>query len=223
MSLIKKLKRITLGRIEAFLDTLEDPAYIIPQLEKELAAKLEIAINAQAKSLTSVKSARRKLDETEGKLLRYEKLIQSAISNNDEQLTRKIIAAQILAEEEKQSQEKFLQSTEKAYIQAQQVCLQLKSNIENLRQKAKELKCRNETAKHLQSSFKKQTDFSGNNSSILDTISRMEEKIIAKESEIEVRQELSSFIEDSEAFDDLEKSAEIDKRLNMLKNNLQNE
>ena len=224
MSLIKKLKRITFGRIEAFLDSLEDPAYILPQLQKELAVKLELAINAQAKSLTAVKSVRRKLDELEGKLLRFDRLLETAMVNEDEQLARKTLAAQIQTEEQKSDCEKLLRSTERAYLQAQQVCWQLKVSLDRLKLKARELKHRDSVVKQMQA-MQKSTGlvFDNKSDSILDAVARMEDKIIEKESELEVRMEISPFFLEDGSIEELERKTEIDRRLAELQRNRQSE
>ncbi len=223
MSLIKKLKRITLSRIEAFLDTLENPEYILPQLQKELAGKLDQAINAQAKSLTAVKSARRKLDELEGKLLRYDKLVTAAVAEKDEQLARKILSAQIQVEEEKGRQQSQLQGTEQAYLQAKQVCEQLKKSLDSLKQKVRDLKYRDTMTKQMQAMQRKAgwTD-DCKADSILEAVARMEEKVIERESEVEVRQEMTHLLLDDDSIEELEKKAEVDRRLAELLNNNKN-
>ena len=221
MSLIKKLKRITIGRIEAFLDSLEDPAYILPQLQKEIAAKLDLAINAQAKALTAVKSNRRKLDEIDGKLLRMEKLAIHAVEIDDQKLARKVVSSQIKAEQDKDSIAGQLETAEKAYLQSRQVSTQLKNSLDELKRKSKELKQRKAFTKQMQK-INQSNSFSANavSNSILDAVIRMEDKIIEKEAEIETRLDIDQLYLDENSIDEQIDSIEIEKRLENLKNNI---
>ncbi|MBI9017488.1 MAG: PspA/IM30 family protein [Phycisphaerae bacterium] len=221
MSLIKKLQLITMGRIEAFLDSIEQPEHILPQLQKELAQKLSLAIKAQAKSLTAVKASSRKLDETNGKLLRFQKLTETALKTNDENLARKALAAQLETEEQQKLQENSLTRAEDAYKQAMQVRIQLQDNLNNLKQKCKELQQRNLIVKQkqkIQNNLETQTLPQGD--SILEAISRMEAKIEEKEIELEVNDEIFQTIGfdiDTDTLANLQRQDEIERRLTQLK------
>lgn len=218
MSLIKKLKRITVGRIEAFLDSLEDPAYILPQLQKELAGNLDQAIKAQAKALTAVRAVRRKLDEIDGKLQRYGGLAELALAKGNQELARKIVSAQICAEQDKQSLEGQFQNAENAYLQARAVCMQLRDGLSQLKRKSNELKLRANLSGQIITAQRK-IDFTSN--SIIDSVASMEEKVIEQELAVEIREELAGMLLDEGELEEFERSAEVDRRLEELKKRMQ--
>ncbi len=45
MGLINSLKRITSARLDAFLDSVEDPEILLPRLVKELQGKVGVTLN----------------------------------------------------------------------------------------------------------------------------------------------------------------------------------
>ena len=98
MSLLARLKKISTGKLLAFLDASAHPEQVVPQLVKELLSQRQALRNAEAKSLSVVRSAQRKLEETLGRALRMEHGAELALANNDELTAREALGEQIRVE-----------------------------------------------------------------------------------------------------------------------------
>ena len=221
MGQIDKLKRITKARIEAFLDSLEKPEIIFPQLIKELSEKVKLAAGAEAKALSVVKADQRRLDEANGMVLRFEKGAALAVKAEDTQTAKQAISAQIEAEKKVDIYKKALAQSESAYNAAKHVRIQLTENLKELKIRKKEILHRHRQAQlHKEIINKHQIAPPASTKSILDAVANMEAKIEMQESVIEVQNEIaktlgSSF--DTERIDILENEAEVKKRLDALK------
>jgi len=49
MSIMARLKRVTVGRMEAFLTSVENPETVFPQLVREMEEQVRLATDAEAK------------------------------------------------------------------------------------------------------------------------------------------------------------------------------
>ena len=221
MGKIDRLKRITMARIEAFLDTLEKPEYILPLLVKEMACQVEEAANAKVKALSAVKGARRRLDESSGKVLRLENGAKLAVQAADMDTARQAVAAQIEAEKKLERCRAELEQAEKAYQSAVAVCTQLANNLEELKAKKTELLKQHrqqQLSKQLQEKYTLSVIESGND--LFDAIARMEEKIEQQQIQLEVQSELTKTLGigfNEERVKKLERDAEVDQRLSEIK------
>ena len=224
MGKIDRLKRITMGRIEAFLDSLEKPEYILPQLLKEMGRHVTEALNAKAKALSAVKSTRRRLDEANGKVLRLENGAKLAVQADDIETARQAIAVQIQAEQEVQKRQAELELAEKAHLSADKVCIQLAANLTTLKEKKTALLKQHrqqQLTRQLQKIYIQSIVRPGKD--IFDTIARMENKIEQQEIELEVQSELTKTLGVSfneERVQKLERHAQVDERLNKIKKQL---
>ena len=223
MGQIERLKRITKSRIEAFLDSLERPDVIFPQLVKELSAKVKEAANAEAKALTAVKADQRRLDEANGMMLRFETGAIMAFNSDDITMTKQAISAQITAEKKVDSYKRSLEISESAYTAARQVRIQLHDNLKDIKNRKKEILKRHRQSQLQNKMLQKgepQSPTSTNN--IMDAVARMEAKVELEESRNEVQNEISKTL--GSAFkvgnlDQLENEAEIQRRLQQLREN----
>ena len=93
MGLLKRLRRITKARIEAFLDSVETPELVLPRLVAELGEKVQEAANAEAKSIGATKGAQRKLDEATGRATRLQRGAKLAIDVGDEEYRSRLVGA----------------------------------------------------------------------------------------------------------------------------------
>ena len=222
MGKIDRLKRITMGRIEAFLDSLEKPEYILPQLLKEMGRHVTEASNAKAKALSAVKSARRRLDEANGRVFRLENGAKLAVQADDTETARQAIAIQIQAEQQSQERRAELELAEKAYQSASAVCTQLAANLTELKEKKTALLKQHrqqQLTKQLQKKYTQSIIEPGKD--ILDVIARIESKIEQQQIELEVQTELTRTLGvsfDQERVQKLEHHAQVDERLNKIKN-----
>ena len=221
MGKIDRLKRITLGRIEAFLETLEKPEYILPQLVREMSDLVREAADAKAKALSAVKAARRRLDEANGKVLRLQNGIQLAVQADEMETARQAIAVQIQAEQQAQKCRADLETTEKAYQAADQAYCQLVISLEQLKQKKAQLLRRyrhQELARNLQQQYCRSVI--DPNKDVWETISRMEDKLQQQQFELQAQTELIKTLGvgfQDERIETLEHDAEVDRRLETIK------
>lgn len=222
MGQIDKLKRITKARINAFLDSLEKPEVIFPQLIKELSGKVQQAANAEAKSLSVVKADQRRLDEANGMVLRFKKGAELAVKANEIETAKQALSAQIQAESKLDKCRQSLSASESAYNSARQVRIQLQENLKELKIRKKEILARTRQVQLQDELLNKNNNIKNSDStqSILDAVANMEAKVEFQESIVEVQNEItktlgSSF--DTERLVKLENEAEVQERLNKLK------
>ncbi len=209
MKLIERLKRITIGRIEAFLDSIEEPEHIFPQLVRQMSQQVTAAANAEAKSLGAVKGSQRRLDEAAGRLLRLSQGASLAAKADELDLARQAIAAQIQAEKDVSKCRQELEKAELAYQNSSDARKQFASNLNELKQRKDELIMR---ARQSQS-HRKSLASSDN---ILETVARMEAKIDVDEAETEIRNEISKTLGlsfDEHRVKEIEQNAEVERRL----------
>ncbi|MBW8016825.1 MAG: hypothetical protein FVQ82_11610 [Planctomycetes bacterium] len=212
MKLIERLKRITMGRIEAFLDSVEKPEHILGQLIHEMSEQVSAAANAEAKALGAVKGSQRRFDETAGRLHRLSEGASLAAKANELDLARQAIAAQIQAEEDMQKCRADLEKAELAYMDASDARKQLMNNLNELKQRKDELIAKSQ-------SIKTQTRSIAETGDILDTVARMEAKIDVAQAETEIRNEISKTLGlsfDEQRVRKLEQNAEVQRRLNEI-------
>ncbi|NLF30320.1 MAG: PspA/IM30 family protein [Planctomycetes bacterium] len=215
MGLISRLRRITRGRIEAFLDALEDPALIVPQLIDELADQVKVAANAEAKSLTAVKAHQRKLDEATGRALRMQRGAELALAAGKEDLARQAVALQLQAERDQQSLRDMLAGAQAAHAEARTVRRQLAAELESLRARRGELIRRAKAP-----SGPAPARIASDGRRLLDDVARMEEKAVDASDAADAADETAALIESdlaSRQVDDLLRDNEVQRRLEDLR------
>ena len=191
MGLFKRLHRITVGRIEAFLDRVEDPEVVFPILVKEMEAQLEETAKAESRASANLKYARRELERHQQRLDKYNRGAVLAIKKNDEQTAQLAVEAQIDLERvidlSQQHYDRAVDALEHATSSRKRIARQL----EELRSKKQELLAR---AKIVKAQRKVQRSVSGgigSSDSILDSVARLEANIEEAESKLEIQASLS--------------------------------
>ena len=216
-----------MARIDAFLESLERPEQILPQLIRELADKVNDAVNAEAKSLTAVKAAQRRLDEATGRALRFEKGAAQAVLIDDIETARQALAAQIESEKMVEKNRKILDASSAALLAARQTRTQLQKNLKELRSRKNHIISRSRQAdikKTTISSHEKINVSATDN--ILDAVSRIEAKIDLDEATLEVQNDIARTIDPAlpiERIEQFENNAEINRRLDLLRKNSKNQ
>ncbi len=227
MGKIERLKRITMARVEAFLDSLEKPELILPQLVKEMGRQLEEAASAKTKALSAVKGARRRLDEASGRVSRLENGARLAVQADDMETARQAVAAQIETEKQLDRCRAELEQAEKAYQSAATVCTQLTVNLEELKDKKTALikqHRRQQLTRRLQKQYTQSVIEPAND--LLDAVARMEIKIEQQQVELEAQSELTKALGvnfKEECVKKLECDTQVDQRLAVLKKEIANE
>jgi len=222
MGLISRLKRITIGKIEAFLDAIEKPEDVLPRLIEELEEKVRQAANGEAKALTAVKAAQRKLDEATGRANRMKKGAELALKAEDIDTARRAIAAQMDAEKDVAQWTVSLDTAEQACSGAREVRKRLASDLESLRARKDELIARARAARDQ----KKVAEMMGSmkeGQGILDVVARMEDKVVQDESEAQVMNEVNHILGDLDKYklDELQRNDEVQRRLDELKKEME--
>ena len=215
MGLIKRLQRITSARVTAFLETVDDPATAIPQLVAEMEEKVGMAANAEAKALSAVKSAQRKLDEAQGKVLRMGRGAELALKQGDERTAREALAEQVKAEKDVAAQKESLARAEAAFNGARDARLGLAGQLEELKVRRDEILSRVRTAavqKDIRENILKPGE------GLLDQVARTESVLEQEESGIEIQREMDGPRNGSldERLRRLGREAEVDERLDGL-------
>lgn len=222
MSIVARLKRVTVGRMEAFLTSVEDPETVFPQLVREMEEQVRLATDAEAKAMASVKVAERTRDQASAKLDKMTDGARAALQQGDEATAREAIAAQIQLEDEVARCSAAVATANQSYSDAHGARVQTQKQLDEVRAKKNEILTR---ARVVQSQEKIQRTVQGpsaSTGSILDAVSRMESQLEEKEAGLAVRKELGQSGGGGTAsleqrIEDLHKQSEIERRLEALK------
>ena len=221
MGRMSRLKRITKARIEAFLDSIECPEDTLPQLEKEMAQKVTEVSNAEAKALSAVAGAQRRVDEATGRAMRLDKGAKLALEADDIETSRRAIAALLNAEESIERYNREVASAQTAYANAQIIRKQMQQNLKDLKARKKEILVRSRRAKLKKHALKQyETATPEGMDDILEMVGRMEAKVDQAESEVKVQNHITQTIDitlDTKELDRKVRDAEVDRRLREMK------
>ncbi len=220
MGLIQRIRRLTVARIENFLNTVEDPEVIFPQLVREMEDQVRAAIDAEAKALAALKSAERDAGNTRQKLDRMLRGAEIAVEKGDDKTARDAVKAQIALESDLNVQDDVVTRAGRAYEDAKAARMQIEEQLNELRTKKNEIITRARVAKTQQKIEKTVSGRVNSTASILDAVERMEGKVEEAEAELEIRRgmEKGGVTPSLERrLDELERDSEIEKRLAELK------
>lgn len=220
MSLISRIRRVTVGRIEKFLSTVEDPETVFPELVREMEAQVRAATDAEAKALASAKAAERAEAATGEKLTNMINGAEAAMAKGDEATAREAIQAQLALEQELEAKQKAVEQTRAASNDATAAREQIEKQLGELRGKKDEILTRARVAKAQQKIEKTVHGPSTSAGSILDAVARLESQVEETEAELSIRRgmgEGGATPSLEKRLDDLQKEAEVEKRLEALK------
>jgi phage shock protein A len=173
--LISRLKRITVSRIHAFLETVDEPEVVFPQLIREMQRGVEDAVSAESKAMAALKANQRRLDESMGRSIRLGKGAEMALRQGDEALAREALAEQVKADSAIDNQRLALRQSEAALLQAREGRLHLQSQLEELKRRKKEIISRARSARNLAATYKRAGEIRKAGAAILDEVSRMQQ------------------------------------------------
>ena len=145
--LASRLKRITVSRIKAFLETVDRPDLVFPHLVREIERGIGDAVNAESKAAAAFKANQRRLDESIGRSIRLGKGAEMALRQGDEALAREALAEQIKSDRATEDQRHALEQSETALLQVREVRLHLQAQLEELNRRKKEIVTRARSAK----------------------------------------------------------------------------
>ena len=217
--LVSRLKRITVSRINAFLETVEDPETIFPQLVREMQDRVRDAVKAESKATAANKSNQRHLDESSGRSIRLAKGAELALRHGDESLAREALAEQIKVDSIAENQRRALDQSEKALLEARELRAHLETQLEELKRRKKEILARSRKAKRTAGTYRDMDKIRAAGTAILEEVSRMNQVEEAKEYIPESIDRKSATIEHAleDRLRNLEREAEIERRLNSIR------
>jgi len=221
MGLFKRLHRVTIGRIQSFLASVEDPEIVFPELVKEMEGQLRTATEEEARASAAVKRVQREVAQATEKVESLGAGAALAMEAGDEETARKAVTAQIDAETTLAMGHETLETLQATLDYATSCRKQIQSQLEELRSKKDEIITRSRMANARKKIQQTVTGTVGSSDSILDAVSRLESQIEATESELEIQANLvgQATVDPSleKRLDELGRQAEIDKRLDALR------
>ena len=219
MGLIRKLKRLTVGRVEAFLDKAEDPAAVYPELLRELEQQVRAAANAEAKARSALSAAQRKRDELTGRINRLTEGASLAIKQGNEDLAREAVEAQMEAEKRLPALEEEMARADTAVLDAGSARQQLEDTLQELTNRKGEMLAHAQMVRAQKGSIDSQRSVSARGKDILSAVARMEEKVEQAEAEHTVRREAGASRTPAleQKLREFEQDAELETRLAALK------
>lgn len=215
MGLIKRLKRVTLAKIELFLQSLEDPEFVYPQLVAEMKERAADAGRAEAKSITAVRAAQRRIDEHVGRVARLGAAAALAFNKDQEELAREALTAQIEAEHVLVRCRRELDTAKVAFHQAKEARLQMQAELESLNTRKQEIILRAKLAKVQKQVWKSTTSVSG--FSILDAVAAIEKRLSEEETLLGLQNDAVQETLLAERLKEHERQSEIERRLDQLR------
>lgn len=225
MGIFKRLHRITLGRIEAFLDKVEDPELVFPVLVEEMEKQLGAATEAEAKAAAALKQSQRDLDRHEEKVTRFGRGAALAMQKADEETARMSVEAQIDAEKNLEFAQQNVDCATDSLDHARAVRKRIQSQLGELQSKKDEILTRARLAKAQQKIQRTVSGSAGSTDSILDSVARLEANVEEAEAELEIQANLSGESSASPSLekrlDELDHDAEIQKRLDKIRKDIE--
>jgi phage shock protein A len=220
MGLINRIRRLTIARIESFLNTVEDPEILFPQLVREMEDQVRAALSAEAKALAASKAAERDAGYVRQKLDRIMRGAEIAVDKGDSKTAREAVKAQMALESDLKKYDEAMARAGRAYEDAKAARMQIERQLDELRSKKNEMLTRARLAKSRQKIENTAGGRVSSTASILDAVTRMEDRIKEAEAELDIRRGLDEG-EASPSLDrrlrDLESDGEVEKRLAELK------
>ena len=221
MGLFKRLHRVTIGRIEAFLSRVEDPELVFPVLVKEMQQQLEAATEAEARAVATLKGCEREVNKHAETIGRYGNGALLAIKKGDDETARHSVEAQLDAEKTAEFSKKNLEVARQSVDRAKTSREQIQQQLEELRAKKDEILTRARVAKVQKKIQATVSGSAGSSDSILDAVARLEAQIEETEADLEIQASLTGESKASPSLerklDELDREAQVEQRLAQLR------
>jgi phage shock protein A len=221
MGLFKRLHRITLGRVEAFLSRVEDPELVFPVLIKEMQQQLDAAGDAEARAVATLKGCEREVNKHAETIGRYGSGALLAIRKGDGETARRSVEAQLDAERAAEFSKRNLEVAGQSLDRARAGRQQIQQQLEELQGKKDEILTRARVAKVQKRIQATVGGSAGSSDSILDAVARLESHIEETEAELEIQASLIGEATASPSLerrlDALDREAQIEERLARLR------
>jgi phage shock protein A len=220
MRVLQRIRRLTTSRVESFLQTVEDPELLFPQLIREMEEQVRDSTTAEAKALAGVKASQRVADEVQTKLDRMVKGAEMAMASGDEETARAAVEAQIKIESEVTNKADALARAKESSSQAKAAREEVMRQLDELRSKKEEILTRARVAKNQKRVDQTISSPVNSSASILDAVAQLETKVEESEAELEVKREMGQGVGQpslEKRLASMEQASEVEKRLAALK------
>ena len=221
MGLFKRLHRITIGRIESFLDKVEDPEILFPRLVKEMEQQLQEATRQEATAIASVKRAELDVAQAAKRVEELGNGAQRAMEVGDEETARQAIEAQIETEKNLALCQQNFETLDSTLNLATAARKQIQEQLEELKTRKREILTRATVAKTRKKIQRTVNGSIGSTDSILDAVARLEANVQETEAELEIQARLTGDARINPSLEkklaELTSNAEVENRLKELK------
>lgn len=221
MGIFKRLHRITLGRIEAYLDKAENPETLFPVLIDEMQQQLKASTSAEAKATVALKQATRDLENHLEKVDRFGNGAVLAMKKGDEETARLSVEAQLEVEKTLTAIQHNVDVATDSLDHATASRKKIQTQLDELASKKEEILTRARVAKAQQKIQRTVTGSIGSTDSILDAVARLESGVEEAEAQLEVQANLAGDYSASPTLerklDELSQESEIENRLKKIR------
>jgi len=218
---LKRVQRLTMAKIDAFLDGAENPEQVFPQLVAEMRQECNKAIDAEATAVAALKRRQAESDETSAEVEKWAKRAELAVGDGDDDLARTALQSQMAAERKLEAQKHALETAQVAADRARQAREDLHAKLDELERKRDEILARARSAKNQEEVQRVLAGVeSDKGASLLDAVARMEEKVAEAEARAGAYGEVAADMAGGDAetkFRDLERKQSVEDRLDDLK------
>jgi len=218
---LKRVRRITMAKINAFLDGAENPDEVLPMLLKELREEHQRAIAAEATAVAAQKRRQQEYDEIREDIAKWGGRAELAVRDGDEELARTALEHQLSAEQRLDAGKKSLDTAVDAAERARQARESLGNKAAALEAKRYEILARAQAAEKQESVQKALAGVEADSrASLLEAVSRMEEKALGTEAKATAYNRLAAGMAKADLedkFRELERKQNIEERLEGLK------
>lgn len=227
MGLFNRIHRITVARVETFLQRVEDPELLMPRLVREMDAQLAIAAETEGKAVAALRAAQREATQLERKAASLQDGAAAALKAGDEQTARAALESAIDAETALSSASANVQRAQEVLDQARHARQHVARQLDELKRRRGEIVTRSRVARTRRKINHSIRGGGGSTDSILEAVDRLENAVDEAESELEVFSRLdgdgavNASLE--QRLEQLGRSARVDERLEALKRQLAGE
>jgi len=218
---LKRVSRLTMAKINAFLDGAENPEQVFPQLVQEMREECKKAIDAEAIAVAALKRRHQEHNDTKSEIEKWANRAELAVKENDDDLARTALENQVAAEKRLDAQDNTLAAARDAAERARQARQDLHDKLDTLERKRSDILARARAAKNQEEVQKVLAGLeSDKGASVLDAVARMEEKVEEAEARAGAYSDVAADIGGGDAetkFRELERKQSIDDRLAALK------
>lgn len=218
---LKRVRRITMGKIHAFLDAVENPEEIFPQLVQEMRNECRKAVDAEAIAVAALKRRQQEYDDLQAEMAKWAQRAELAVRDGDDALARTAIEGQMAGEKRVPDLQRALEQARVAASRAREARQDLHDKLHTLERRRDEILARARAAKSQAEVQKVLAGIeAGSGASILDAVARMEDKVLEAEARAGAYAEvaLDTSGGDAEArFRELERRRAVENRLLELK------